>query len=138
MRVQARLLATGLNARIAAGEDPASDRMLAIRSRQLLSRRERNRLAVAIERLEVRSSRRLGISAAIPVDARALKVARPALAQLAQALRERETVVSRGVALTKLLLTEPSSPLYRPPHSAAVYEAARHALLALSADLAEN
>jgi hypothetical protein len=56
------------------------------------------------------------------------------LAQLARALRERDAVEAQGVALAKLLLTEPSSPLYRPQHSASVYEAAREALLALTAD----
>jgi hypothetical protein len=130
--LKARLLAPGLDARVAAGEAASADKLLAIRSRQLSSQRQRRRLAAAVERLDLRPSRRPGISAAIPLEPRALHVGRPALAQLAQALRRPDAVHAQGVALTKLLLTEPASPLYRPRHSAAVYEAAREALLALA------
>jgi hypothetical protein len=70
----------------------------------------------------------------VPVDARAVQLAAPALEQLADALNHRESVNVRGVALARVLLTEPTSPLYRPSHPEALYEAARHALLALLTD----
>jgi hypothetical protein len=65
------------------------------------------------------------------VDAQALQLAAPALSQLARALRSRDSVSARGVALARHLLAEPSSPLYRPQYPAELYEAAREALLAL-------
>ena len=60
-----------------------------------------------------------------------MQVARPALMQLAQALRSRERVGVRGVALTQTLLTHPESPLYRSRHPDELYQWAREALFAL-------
>ncbi len=69
----------------------------------------------------------------MPVDAYAVEVARPALVQLGAALRSGDSVEPRGVALTRRLLTEPASALFRPNCPDALYEAAREALLALTA-----
>jgi hypothetical protein len=71
------------------------------------------------------------LSAAVAVDEHAVDVARSALQQLASALRSRSVVEPRGVAITQILLTEPSSPLYRPPYPEELYELARAALFAL-------
>lgn len=72
-------------------------------------------------------------SASIPCNARAVAVARPALEQLAAALRSWESVNPRGVAITQVLLTEPGSALYRPSYADELYEVAREALFALGA-----
>jgi hypothetical protein len=71
------------------------------------------------------------LSTAVAVDERAVDVARPALQQLASALRSRAEVNPRGVAMTRILLTEPCSALYCPAYREEVYELARAALLAL-------
>jgi hypothetical protein len=71
------------------------------------------------------------LSAAVAVDEHAVEVARPALRQLASALRSRADVDPRGVAITQMLLTEPSSALYRPAYREELYELARAALFAL-------
>jgi hypothetical protein len=71
------------------------------------------------------------LSAAVAVAARAVDVARPALRQLASALRLRAGVEPRGVAIARILLTEPSSALYRPAYREELYELARAALFAL-------
>ena len=71
------------------------------------------------------------LSAAVAVDEHAVEVARPALQQLASALRSRSDVEPRGVAITQILLTEPSSALYRPAYREELYELARAALFAL-------
>jgi hypothetical protein len=71
------------------------------------------------------------LSAAVAVDEHAVEVARPALQQLASALRSRADVEPRGVAITQILLTEPSSALYRPAYREELYELARAALFAL-------
>jgi hypothetical protein len=133
-RPVARLKSAGLDARLGEGENPSSDPLLAARARKLQSPRERCRLAVALTRAQARAACQPGFSAAVPVDARAVQLAAPALAQLADALRRRESVNVRGVAIARLLLTESTSPLYRPSDPEALYEAARHALLALLTD----
>ncbi len=69
---------------------------------------------------------------------KAVEIARPALEQLAGALRSRESVQPRGVALTQLFLTDGASPLYRPASPDSLNEAAREALLALGPDLAAH
>jgi hypothetical protein len=127
-----------LDARLAAGEDPIADAAVARRSTQLVSRRVRRRIASGVERLCSESVKRPGFSAAVPVHRRAVRIARPALEQLAAALRSRDSVEPRGVALAQLLLTEPSSALYQPANPDELYRAAREALLALGTDRAAH
>jgi hypothetical protein len=71
------------------------------------------------------------LSTAVAVDEHAVAVARPALRQLASALRSRADVEPRGVAITQILLTEPSCALYRPAYPERRHELARGALFAL-------
>jgi hypothetical protein len=129
--VLARLAAPRLDARLAAGEDPASDPALACRSRRLVSDRSRRRLACGLERSWSPPPGDAVLSAAIPVDGDAVALARPALQQLASALRSRADVDPRGVAIARILLTEPCSALYHPAYPEQLYELARAALLAL-------
>jgi hypothetical protein len=129
--VLARFAAPRLDGRLAAGEDPSSDAALACRSRQLVSGRSRRRLAAGLEQASLWRPERAAWSAAIPVDGRAVELARPALQQLARALRSRRVVEPRGVALAQMLLTEPGSALYRPAYREELYELAREALFAL-------
>jgi hypothetical protein len=137
--VLARLAAPRLDARLAAGEDPLSDVVLACRSRRLVSGRSRRRLACGLERTWSMPPGHAVLSAAVAVDEGAVEVARPALQQLASALRSRADVEPRGVAITQILLTEPSSALYRPAYREELYEIARAALLALgSSDVAST
>lgn len=71
---------------------------------------------------------------AVPCNWQAVEIARPALEQLATALRSRESSQPRGVALTRVLLTEPCSALYWPDYVEELYEVAREALFALGPD----
>lgn len=130
-RVAARLLAARLDRRIAAGEDPSSDLSLACRASQLVSRRARGRVACGLERSWSGLPELAVWSAAVPVDRRAVEIARPALEGLARALRSRAAVEPRGVALARVLLTEPRSALYRPAYLEELYVVAREALFAL-------
>jgi hypothetical protein len=127
----ARVAARRLDARLASGEDPLSDVVLACRSRRLLSGRSRRRLACGLERAWSTPPGRAVLSAAVAVDEDAVEVARPALQQLASALRSRAAVEPRGVAITRILLTEPCSALYSPAYREELYEVARAALFAL-------
>ena len=133
-RVTARLMAARLDGRIAAGEDLLSDAALACRASQLVSRRARGRVACGLERLWSGWPESAVLSAAIPVDRQAVQIARPALEQLARALRSRAAVQPRGVALAQVLLTEPRSALYRPAYREELYVIAREALFALGPD----
>src|SRR5204862_1712122 len=112
-------------------EDSSGDGALACRSMQLVSERSRRRLAQGLERACSSRAHRAVLSAAIPVDGRAVELARPAMQQLATALRSWQAVEPRGVALTRILLTEPCSALYRPAYREELYELAREALVAL-------
>lgn len=130
-RVRAWFAAPRLDVRLAGGEDPSTESALAWRSAQLASRRSRCRLAAGLERLWSRPPERAALSAAIPSDWLAVEIARPALEQLANALRSRESVQPQGIALTQVLMTDPGSALYRPDYPDELYEVARAALLAL-------
>jgi len=130
-RIWVRLDAAHLDARLAAGEDPRAGAALQCRSGQLVSGRTRRRIADAVEQVCFKRRERALFSAVIPTDGQAVEIARPALAQLAWALRSRESVQPGGVALTQLLLTDGASALYRPAYPEQLYEVARRALLEL-------
>ena len=97
---------------IARGAARPGDRRLALREAQLVAPGERARLARRFE--EVLAARPLerGLSSSIPIDTRAVQVARPVLAELIAGLRSAETVEPRGVVLARRLLTDATSPLY--------------------------
>jgi len=128
---QVRLGAPGLDSRLARGEDPFSSPALALRGARLASPRQREQLASGIEHALARHASDGALSATVPVDAAAVAVAQPALQQLAEAVRSRDRVGVRGVALAHLLITDPISPLYGSRYPEELYERAREALLAL-------
>src|SRR5512142_2690063 len=70
-RVRARLLAARLDARLASGDAPDGP-LLIERSRQLVTRREREQLASALEHVCRSSAHSRGFSTAIPVDTMAV------------------------------------------------------------------
>jgi hypothetical protein len=115
LRARTWLLHYRLDNEIARAVGRPGDAELALRERQLVGARERRRLAGAVERVLAEADRRPAFSAAVPIDREAVEVARPALTQLALALRSGEPVDPRGVALTLRLLTDAYSPLYLPP-----------------------
>jgi hypothetical protein len=90
-------------------------------------RRERLRVASGLERALTDDGRR-GVSAAVPVDRRAVDQARPYLAQLADALRSPRPVAPDGVARARRLLTDVHSPLYASGEPAQLRDAAGRAL----------
>jgi len=132
-RLHARFAAARLDRCLAAGEDPLSDPALACRAAQLLSDGTRRGVVGGLARVLSARSEAAAFSATIPCNARAVAIARPALEQLATALRSWELIEPRGVAITQVLLTEPGSALYRPSCEEELYEVAREALFALGA-----
>jgi hypothetical protein len=131
LRLRVWMATRRLDGSLAAGAPLNRDPLIALRAAQLASRRERRRLAMALDAVRAERPARPGFSASVPVSADALVLARPALEQLAGALRSPGSLEPHGIARTRLLLTEPSSPLYQPAEPEALYTAACGALLAL-------
>jgi len=128
--LRVRLGRAALDGRLARGEEPARDALLALRASQLCRLATRERLAdglmSALARAEGVSQ---SVSAAIPVRRAQVDDARPAVLELAVALRSPEPVCARGVALTRELLVDGNGPLYAPGGPGALYAAACRALL---------
>jgi hypothetical protein len=134
-RLRALWSGPSLDAMLAAGADPASDRALALRAAHLRSPRHRRRLAGTLEQL-VRASeadRRAGASAALPIAREGISEARDSVLALARVLRGAEGVEPRGVALAQQLLGDARSVLYTDAASEAVEHEVRHALDRLGA-----
>ena len=120
-----------LDARLAAGEYPFSSPALALRGAQLVSPQVRRQLATGLKHACGTHQGDRPLSSAIAVDGEAVDIARPTLEQLARALLARERPDVQGVALARLLLTDPGSPLYASRYPEELYERGREALLAL-------
>ena len=114
--MRARLLRSSLDRDIARGTEHPADPAMALREAQLVSSRERTRLALRLEEVLVDASPlgKLG-GGVIRVDADAVEVARPVLNELILSLRSSQAVEARGVVLAWRLLTDPTSPVYVPP-----------------------
>jgi hypothetical protein len=111
--LRVRLHASSLERRLAAGEDPRTDRALELRAAQLVAARERRALAAAIERIVDEVDKpSAAISAAAPVCRAAIKRARPQLLELVSDLRSPWPVRAAGVVLVRRLLRDGASPLY--------------------------
>jgi len=98
---------------------------LALRARQLVSPHERRQLArdlrgavAYVDRVDSRPT----ISAVV-IDRAAVRSARQAIVKLAERLEDWAPVSPRGVALTRVLLTDGLSPLYNPNSEQSAIEA---------------
>jgi hypothetical protein len=137
-RVRARLLAHSIDDRLLRGQ--ASDRNPVVLTRlaRLLSRRYRSRVAASLRRLlgEARRSGRPPLTARLEIKQREVLGSEPLILTLADELEEEENVNPRGVILADRLITDGSSPVYRPdpiyhPPQESVEAAVRHARAAL-------
>jgi hypothetical protein len=100
---------------LAAGTTSLPQEILAVRAERITGRRSRVRLADGLARvLSGATDAGAGQSAAIKPDRREVLACRTVLATLERRLRTPEPVGARGIAMLRLLLTEPDSPLYRP------------------------
>jgi len=121
-----------LDRQLAAGVSPGASALLAVRGERLTSRRYRARMAAGLARA-VRDAdpTRTGFSAAVRPDRREVVAARTVLAALDRRLRAAEPVSPQGVAILESLLTDGTSPLYRPAESGALGSRLRAAAAAL-------
>jgi hypothetical protein len=128
-RVLARLRAHGLDQRLAAGADPASSTLLALRAAALVARDARDDLASDLERILVLAERpelrRLG---AVPIQRHQVLDAAGVLRRLIALLRGRQPVSPRGVAIARRLVVDGTTPVYARAPRGAVANAVRDAI----------
>jgi hypothetical protein len=112
-RLLARVLATSLDSRLAAGELPESAPLLAARARVIVSPRNRAELARDWERLlDVASQPPRAPHRVIPLPREAIIAAAPAIGELVSCLRVPHPAGARGVAAAMTLITGGGGPLY--------------------------
>jgi hypothetical protein len=118
-----------LDEALAGGASPSWTPALALRARQLVSRRNRHDLATSLERHVEEAKRSVPPRAvAVPLPRREILEAQTSLLSLAARLRDERPVYARGMALLSRLLSDGSGPAYD-PHSRG---ALRHAVEAIA------
>jgi hypothetical protein len=121
-----------LDRQLAAGTSRDASPALALRADQLLGTHVRHELAACIESVMARCEHPPHWhSAALPIQAAAVRAAGPDLERVRQALLDETTNGPAGVALASLLLHDEHSPVYAAGASTTVTELARAALAAL-------
>ena len=112
------------------GVDRDASPELSLRARQLARAGHRERLAAEIESYVAHVDGGATPALAADLCADDVRVARRALLELADQLR-REPCLPRGVAMARLLVRDPESPLFEPAERYALWRAAREARRAL-------
>jgi hypothetical protein len=121
-----------LDRQLAAGASPGASALLAIRGQRLMSRGHRLRVAAGLARaVRDADATTRGSGAAVRPDRREVIAARTVLGTLDRRLRAPEPVTAHGVALLESLLTDGTSPLYRPAEPGALGSQLRAAAAAL-------
>jgi hypothetical protein len=133
-RVHVALRHADLDRELAAGTSPTASPDHELRARQLLGHRVRRELACDIDSVLARAEHPPHWhSALLPVQAAAVRAARPELVTLRDALLDESRASYRAVALAVLLLHDPHGPIYVPGESS-VAELAGAANVAFDAD----
>lgn len=121
-----------LDRQLAEGTSPHTSAALALRAHKITEYHSRNRLADGLARaIRAAHATTPGFSAAVRPDRREVLAARTVLVALECRLRTPEPVTPRGVALLLALLTDGTSPLYRPSEPGALGSQLRAAAAAL-------
>ncbi len=112
-RVAARLLATALDQRLAAGANPADSALLAARASQLASPVQRQRLTRGWLAVLDRAARpRVPLSPRVPLRRAALGSAQGDIRLMLAVVQGRPVVGIQGIALARTLLTDGTGALY--------------------------
>jgi hypothetical protein len=111
-----RLGCFGLDQALARGDDPSTSRRLSRRAHDLCDPAMRRKTAADVERVvQAAEEPPPSLTAAVPLNRRAIGELRPLLLTLAEDLRTDDAVNPGGVAIVRLLLRDGSSPLYGSP-----------------------
>jgi hypothetical protein len=122
-----------LDRELLAGADPQGDPALERRGMRVCGRRNRDRLAAALEAFVAAAERgHGGLTSAAPVPSDDVLPSRTQLRDLARRLRSDAPVDPQGVLLLRRLLTDPASPLTSGAGPAPLRAAARQASAALT------
>lgn len=127
-----RCRAAQLDRQLAAGNNPQTSAVIGLRAQRITGERSRKRLADGLTRaLSSAKDITPGFTAAVRPNSREVLAARIVLAALDRRLRAPEPVTPHGMAMLQVLLTEGTSPLYRPCEPGALGSRLRAAAAAL-------
>ncbi len=121
-----------LDSQLAEGTSPRTSAALALRAHRITEPQNRIRVADGLARaIRDADATTPGFSAAVRPHRQEVRAARTVLATLERRLRAPEPVTARGVALLLALLTDGTSPLYRPTEPGALGSQLRAAAASL-------
>jgi hypothetical protein len=127
-RVTTRWRSRRLDLALSAGTPAETAAALALRARQLTDLSNRRALATALRRIVRQAQEDAGPSYPRIIPARSrVAAASDELSRLADTLSEPGPVAARGVAQTRILLTDGTGPLYNPGSAASVRASAASA-----------
>ena len=132
LSVSVRWQAARLDRELAAGLSPRSSELLAHHARRITGRRSRISVADGLARtLRSANDAIPAFAAAVRPHGQEVLTARPVLAALERRVRGPEPIAPRGMAMLRSLLTDGTSPLYRPDEHGALGSQLRAAAAAL-------
>jgi hypothetical protein len=121
-----------LDRELAAGVSPWASDALAARARRITAPRSRGSVAKGLARIQrTASAANAGFTAAVAPDRQEVLAAHAVIGALERRLRSSGPVTARGLAMLRELLTEPTSPMYRPEEPGALGSQLRAAAAAL-------
>jgi hypothetical protein len=137
-RVAARLRADRLDRQLARGVAPDANAQLALRARRLLKPAFRARSASSLRRLVYFAQAHPPGAGDVMLTREQIHNAIPELLRLANRLEAVEPLDVRGIARTRLLLTDPAGPLFHRRREDGVSAAVEAALEALTPSAVSN
>jgi hypothetical protein len=112
LRLRVSTRSTALDNELARGGSPLHSRELALRARQLVEPKRRERLASALESLCEDAQRPSSPTSIVPLPRREITEAGASLLTLAQRLRDPAPIYAGGAAMISVLLRDGTGPAY--------------------------
>ena len=131
LRIRVAVRRRALDKDLARGDSPLRSDVYALRARQLVERRSRERLAEALERLVERAERTPSPGAIVWLPKREIIDARTELLSLARRLRDARPVYACGVAMVSQLVCDGTGPAFTPRAGLSLRRAIAEATVAL-------
>jgi hypothetical protein len=131
LRIRVAVRRRVLDKELARGNSPLRSHVYALRARQLVERRSRERLARALERLVEGAERTPSPSEIVWLPKREILEARTGLLSLARRLRDARPVYACGVAMVSQLVCDGTGPAFTPRAGRALRRAIAEATDAL-------